>query len=164
LRNRALSSTKPSCEADGANACHATEKPSTGALVGYLDLVDYRVPEAAGVGRSAATVRILGGAFDRGRTAAQLTAIQRQRWADLRAHNAHDCAGMRKVCLTAAPEVAARGADGQDISTAVPTWGHMREQLLDWLAVALLAGTVFLAIGLAALSEGHLIHATSGHT
>lgn len=35
------------------NACHATAKPSNGALVGYLDLVDYRVPPEAGVGRAA---------------------------------------------------------------------------------------------------------------
>jgi hypothetical protein len=90
------------------NACHATEKPSNGALVGYLDLVGYRVPEAAGVGRAAETLRILGGAFDRGRTAAQLTANQRQRWTDLRAHNAHDCAGMRRVCEIATGEIGAR--------------------------------------------------------
>ena len=90
------------------NTCHATEKPSNGALVGYLDLVGYRVPPEAGVGRAAETLRILGGAFDRGRTAAQMTANQRQRWADLRSHNAHDCAGMRQVCLTATAEVAAR--------------------------------------------------------
>jgi hypothetical protein len=83
------------------NKCHGSEKPSHGALVNYLDLVGYQVPEAAGVGRAADTIRILGDAFDRGRTAAQLTANQRQRWSDLRNHNAHDCAGMRSICMTA---------------------------------------------------------------
>ena len=92
------------------NVCHATGKPSNGALVNYLDLVDYRVPEAAGVGRAADTIRILGGAFDRGRAASQLTANQRRRWTDLRAHNAHDCAGMRKVCQIATSEIAARSS------------------------------------------------------
>ena len=90
------------------NTCHETAKPSNGALVGYLDLVGYRVPEAAGVGRAAQTLDILGRAFDRGRTASQLTANQRQRWTDLRAHNAHDCAGMRQVCLTATTQISAR--------------------------------------------------------
>jgi hypothetical protein len=90
------------------NACHSTQKPGNGALVNYLDLVGYHVPEAAGVGRAAETIRILGGAFDRRRTASQLTANQRQRWTDLRAHNAHDCAGMRRVCKTATTEIAAR--------------------------------------------------------
>jgi hypothetical protein len=63
--------------------------------------VGYQVPEAAGVGRAGDTIRILGDAFDRGRTGAQLTANQRQRWSDLRNHNAHDCAGMRSICMTA---------------------------------------------------------------
>jgi len=90
------------------NARHGGAKPVSGALVGYLGLVDYRVPEAAGVGRAAETIRRLDDAFERGKTASQLTPNLRQRWVDLRAHNAHDCAGMRRVCLATAEDVAAQ--------------------------------------------------------
>jgi hypothetical protein len=87
------------------NACHGGAKPAVGWLAAYLELVAYEVPAAAGRGRAAETIRIVQEAFDRGRTPATLTANQRQRWADLRAHNAHDCAGMRALCVLAASEI-----------------------------------------------------------
>ena len=63
------------------------------------------MPAAAGRGRAGETIGIIQDAFGRGRTPATLTANQRQRWADLRAHNAHDCAGMRELCVIATSEI-----------------------------------------------------------
>lgn len=85
--------------------CHDGDKPEKGNLVNYLDLIEYTVPEAAGPGRAAETIQRIDAAFDAGKTPDRLTANQRQRWVDLLAHNAHDCAGMRAVCLKAAEEV-----------------------------------------------------------
>jgi len=90
------------------NACHGGVKPELGTLSAYLDLIAYQVPEAARPGRAGETIGIIERAFERGRTAATLTDNQRGRWADLREHNAHDCAGMRELCLIATSELAGR--------------------------------------------------------
>jgi hypothetical protein len=86
------------------NRCHDGDKPATGTLANYLALVCYPVPEGAGPGRAGKTIDILDRAIARDASATRLTASQRQRWVDLRAHNAHDCAGMRYVCELAAAE------------------------------------------------------------
>jgi hypothetical protein len=90
------------------NACHGGVKPEIGTLTSYLDLIGYEVPEAARPGRAGDTIGLLHRAFERGRTAATLTDNQRRRWADLRDHNAHDCAGMRELCLIATQDLANR--------------------------------------------------------
>lgn len=87
--------------------CHVGPKPKPAKLTSYLELIKYRVPEAAGPDRVGPTLKIIGEAMDRGKRADQLTDKQRQRWADLREHNRHDCVGMRRVCVLAADEIAA---------------------------------------------------------
>jgi hypothetical protein len=84
------------------NRSHDGDRPATGTLANYLDLVCYDVPEGAGSGRAGATIDILDKALARDPSAKRLTAKQRQRWVDLRAHDAHDCVGMRRVCELAA--------------------------------------------------------------
>jgi hypothetical protein len=87
------------------NRCHAGHKPTSNALADYLTLIGYDVPDRARPGRGAETIRILTDALKRGRAAHELTANQRQRWADLREHNRHDCTGMRSIVMLAATEV-----------------------------------------------------------
>jgi hypothetical protein len=86
------------------NRSHGGAKPDKRTLANYMELVEYRVPDVAGPGRADNTIGILDKALDRDPSAARLTANQRQRWADLRAHNAHDSAGMRRICELAAAE------------------------------------------------------------
>jgi hypothetical protein len=87
------------------NKCHGGAKPASNTLADYLELIGYRVPDGAGPGRAGETIGILERAFDAGRTANYLTDNQRRRWRDLRAHNRHDCTGMRSVCTIAAEEI-----------------------------------------------------------
>ncbi len=90
------------------NACHGGRKPATNDLPAYLALIEYDVPEGAGPGRAGDTIRIVGEALKKGRGLDGLTDNQRHRWRQLRDHNLHDCHGMKKVCVLAADEVAAR--------------------------------------------------------
>jgi hypothetical protein len=88
------------------NVCHPGDRPTKGNLVNYLALVGYAVPEAAGPDRAAETIRRIDRSLERDASGRHLTADQRRRWADLRDHNRHDCAGMRAICIEAADAVA----------------------------------------------------------
>jgi len=77
------------------------EKPATGDLERYFELIGYEVPESAGPGQVGATVRSLTQRLAAGR---QPTESQLERWADLVEHNRHDCEGMRAVCIRAATD------------------------------------------------------------
>ena len=90
------------------NACHGGERPATSQLADYLALIGYEVSKGAGPGRAGETIRIVSKALKKGQGIGGLTANQRRRWQQLRDHNLHDCHGMKKVCVQAADEVAAR--------------------------------------------------------
>ena len=78
------------------------EKPATGDLERYFELIGFEVPESAGPGQVGATVRSLNQRLAAGR---QPTDDQLARWADLLEHNRYDCEGMRAVCIRAASEL-----------------------------------------------------------
>ena len=78
------------------------EKPASGALEYYLELVGYEVPEWAGPGQVGSTIRSLHQRLAAGR---QPTESQLERWGHLLEHNRHDCEGMRAVCIRAATEL-----------------------------------------------------------
>jgi hypothetical protein len=77
-------------------------KPESGDLERYLDLIGFEVPEAAGPGRVAATVRSLGDSLAAGRQPGE---HQAQRWTDLLEHNRYDCEGTRAICIRAATDL-----------------------------------------------------------
>ena len=85
-----------------ANKLHPADKPTDGRLAGYLALIGYDIPMGAGPGDVGETIRALRPTLRRGRP---LTPAQERRWARLLAHNRHDCAGMRDVCLRATEEL-----------------------------------------------------------
>ena len=85
-----------------ATRAPAIEKPATGDLERYFELVGYQVPEAAGPGQVGSTVRSLHQRLAAGRAP---TEQQLQRWGHLLEHNRHDCEGMRSVCIRAATEL-----------------------------------------------------------
>ena len=78
---------------------------ATNTLAADLDLIGYRVPEAAGRGRAGETIRILAETLSKGRSFAELTTNQQRRWHDLPEHNRHDCVGIRRVTLLAARQI-----------------------------------------------------------
>jgi hypothetical protein len=88
------------------NKCHGGQKPASNALADYLELVGWPVPEGAGPGVVGTTIAIIRRSLERDPSGRRLTDKQRRRWGALREHNRHDCAGMRRVCLTAAREIA----------------------------------------------------------
>ncbi|HEY8192875.1 MAG TPA: hypothetical protein VIF36_03020 [Gaiellaceae bacterium] len=88
------------------NKCHDGRRPPTNALADYLALIGYTVPEGAGPGRVGETVEIVQRVLLRGRRVSDLTDKQLRRWDDLREHNRHDCAGMRRITILAADEIA----------------------------------------------------------
>jgi hypothetical protein len=90
------------------NACHGGQRPATNTLADYLALIDYEVPDAARPGRAGETIGLVAKALAKGQGIAAMTDNQRRRWQDLRAHNLHDCHGMKRVCVQAAVEIAAR--------------------------------------------------------
>ena len=85
-----------------AEPVHAGDRPAENTLAAYLDLISYSVPPGAGPGQTGDTIRALRPALASGR---RPTARQQERWALLLAHNQHDCAGMRAVCLRATREL-----------------------------------------------------------
>jgi hypothetical protein len=101
-----------------ANACYPGRRPAESKLSDFLAFIGYPAPDEARPGRVGETLGILEAALARelakgpgkGRGIEGLTENQRQRWRQLRVHNAHDCAGMRQVCLRAARELEARAA------------------------------------------------------
>lgn len=78
------------------------EKPATGDLERYFELIGFDVPDAAGPGRVGHTVRSLRPGLEAGR---EPNARQRARWSDLLEHNRYDCEGMRAVCVRAASDL-----------------------------------------------------------
>ena len=90
------------------NARHGGHKPATRDLPTYLALIGYHLPDGAGPGRAGETIRIVGKALEKGQGTRGLTDNQRRRWQQLRDHNLHDCHGMKRVCVLAASELAAR--------------------------------------------------------
>ncbi len=78
------------------------EKPATGDLERYFELIGFEVPDSAGPGQVGSTVRSLRQRLAAGR---QPTENQLERWADLVEHNRHDCEGMRAVCIRAATDL-----------------------------------------------------------
>lgn len=91
-----------------ANRLHPDDKPGNGKLGGYLAMIGYRVPLDAAAGDVGDTIRALRPTLAAGR---QMTPRQKERWARLRSHNRHDCAGMRMVCLRATRELEAAEAE-----------------------------------------------------
>jgi hypothetical protein len=80
------------------------QRPAGHRLVDYLALVGYPLPDEAGPGRVGATIGLIERALARASAdrPVHLTANQVRRFAQLRAHNRHDCLGMRRVCRLAA--------------------------------------------------------------
>lgn len=111
------------------NRCHGGDKPDSNRLADWLAFTGYVVPEGAGRGRSGETIGILGDAFDRGRTVDQLTSNQRDRWRDLRAHNWHDCTGMRSIVTKAAQEIGDPARRVTNTGVLVDTIEMMRPQV-----------------------------------
>ena len=75
-----------------------------------MDLIKYDVPERAGRDRTAETISRIDRALHRDPSGRFVTRDQWTRWKDVRDHNAHDCAGMRAVCIRAAADIAAAAA------------------------------------------------------
>ena len=88
------------------NRCRPADRPADGTLAAYLDLIGYPVPPGAGPGHVGDTIRAITPTLAGGRPP---TPRQRARWARLLKHNAHDCAGMREVCLIAARDLEGDG-------------------------------------------------------
>ncbi len=92
------------------NAVHGGNRPDTRDLPTYLALLKYPLPEGAGPGRAGETIRLVRAALEKGQGIDGLTDNQRNRWQQLRDHNLHDCHGMKRICVLAADEIAARQA------------------------------------------------------
>ena len=84
-----------------ANRLHPDDKPGNGKLGGYLAMIGYEVPLDAAAGDVGDTIAALRPTLAADRP---MTQGQKERWARLRSHNRHDCAGMRMVCLRATRE------------------------------------------------------------
>ena len=82
--------------------CRPEDRPAEGTLAAFLDLIGYEVPAGAGPGHVGDTIRAITPTLAAGRAP---TPRQRARWTRLLRHNAHDCAGMRQVCLLATQEL-----------------------------------------------------------
>jgi hypothetical protein len=78
------------------------EKPETGDLERYLELIGFDVPDAAGPGHVGETIRSLRPTLSAGRAPNER---QLARWSDLLEHNRCDCEGMRAVCVRAAADL-----------------------------------------------------------
>jgi hypothetical protein len=117
----------------------ADERPPTKRLVDYLSFIGYPLPDGAGPGRAGETIGIIANAFERHGAAERLTSSQRTRWDELRAHNQHDCNGMRQVCLRAAREL-----EQLDVARARPSRRQRRRtrrRTASAIAAAYAAGT-----------------------
>ena len=84
------------------NKLHPADKPANGQLGGYLTVVGYDVPGGAEPGHVGTTIKAMRPKLEAG---LPLTPVQKAKWSRLLKHNRHDCAGMRRVCLTAATEL-----------------------------------------------------------
>ena len=84
------------------NKLYGGAKPASGRLGDYLALIGYPVPEDAAPGHVGETIRVLRHRLERGLSP---TTAQEARWKRLVEHNRHDCAGMRRVCIRATPEL-----------------------------------------------------------
>lgn len=91
------------------NRCCPESRPADGRLAAFLERNDYEVPAGAEPGHVGNTIRAITPTLAAGR---EPTERQRGRWAALLQHNAHDCAGMRAVCLLATRELEAELALG----------------------------------------------------
>lgn len=89
------------------NKLYGGDKPETGALAGYLALINYEMPAEAAGGQVGDTIESLRPTLERGSAA---TDRQRERWRRLLEHNRFDCAGMRRLCLRATAELDAAAA------------------------------------------------------
>jgi hypothetical protein len=78
------------------------DKPASGELEPYLELIGFEAPASVVTGEIGATVRSLRGSLDAGR---QPSPQQAQRWSDLLEHNHYRCLGLRAVCVRAAMEL-----------------------------------------------------------
>ena len=83
------------------------EKPGSGDIEHYFDLIGFEVPEAAGPGQVGSTIRSIRQRLAAGRPP---TATQLERWADLLEHNRYDCEGTRLVAIRAATDLEALDA------------------------------------------------------
>ena len=84
------------------NKLYGGDKPEPGRLVDYLALVGWPVPGEAAGDDVSETIRALRPRLERGLSP---TRAQQERWDRLLEHNRHDCAGMRRVCISAAREL-----------------------------------------------------------
>ena len=82
--------------------CRPESRPADGTLAAFLELIGYEVPAGAGPGHVGDTIRAITPTIAAGRAP---TPRQKARWTRLLKHNAHDCAGMREVCLLATQEL-----------------------------------------------------------
>ena len=80
------------------NKLHGGDNPESGRLADYLALVGYPVPDEAVAGQVGETICVVRRRLARG---LPLTAAHQARWERLVEHNRHDCAGMRRICLSA---------------------------------------------------------------
>lgn len=80
------------------NRCRPDEPPADGTLGAHLKLIGYEVPVDAEPGHVGDTIRAITRTLAGGRLPTQ---AQGDRWSRLLRHNAHDCAGMRDVCILA---------------------------------------------------------------
>ncbi len=82
--------------------CRPEDRLADGTLAAFLELVGYEVPAGAGPGHVGDTIRAITPTLAAGRPPPPR---QKARWTRLLKHNAHDCAGMRQVCLLATREL-----------------------------------------------------------
>ena len=78
------------------------QRVGSGKLQAYLERFGYEVPVEAAAGNVGATLRRMRPTLDGARP---LTVGQQEAWRRLLAHNRHDCAGMRVVCMRVAHEL-----------------------------------------------------------
>ena len=91
------------------NKLHHDGRLADGKLTTYLAHIGYDVPHGGRAGQVAHTIKSMRPTLHGGRP---LTARQQERWAELREHNRHDCAGMKAVCLLATREIDAADQAG----------------------------------------------------
>jgi hypothetical protein len=89
------------------NSRHRGRKPNSNTLPAWFAYLRYPVPEVAGPGQAGRSIKVLQDALAKpGGGVERLTDKQRARWEALIAHNDHDCAGMRRIFVRAADEMA----------------------------------------------------------
>ena len=79
----------------------------------YLGLIGYRVPRIDGPGNTAGRIRFVRAALAKRGSFDALTAVQKNKWTNLLAHNWHDCVGLRALVEHVALDTPGRA--GQEV-------------------------------------------------